>query len=90
MIRNVLAKKAVGEVYLYDAMRDNTERVRNEKGSVPVKVAQSVAEVAQNVDVILTMLPTPESVQEVCDTIFKNAKKQSLIIGDPPSAAAIL
>ena len=83
MIRNVLAKKTVGEVFLYDANRENTDRLRNDKQGptgIPVIVAQSVAEVAQNTDVIITMLPTPESVQEVCGTVFQHAKKKSLVI----------
>ena len=82
MIRNVLAKKTVGEVFLYDANRENTDRLRHDKqgSNIPVIVAQSVAEVAQNTDVIITMLPTPESVQEVCGTVFQHAKKKSLVI----------
>ena len=80
MIKNVLAKKVVGEVHLYDAIRVNTERLSHTEGSVPVKVAQSVAEVAKHTDVIITRLPTPESVQEVCDTVFQHAEKKSLVV----------
>ncbi|MDP4532895.1 3-hydroxyisobutyrate dehydrogenase [Marinobacter salarius] len=77
MACNLLKNKQIVIVY------DKSEDALINASHMGAQTVNSIAEVAQAADIVITMLPTPEVVQKVMidpDGIFKNAKEGTLII----------